>query len=211
VQIGDGRRIGRADTRERILAAAASVAHDVGLGHLSLDAVAERAGVSKGGLLYHFPTKQALLVAVVENQIALTEQAIESASNRLGTSGAVQALAYAFREMVRHKPQPAAGVIAAMAANPALLEPVRAHNRRVVERLKISEDSESALIVFYAIEGMRALHLFQTDPLGPEERERVLEAITALVPAKAEETSVPAAARPDPTPEAAPTPRRVGK
>lgn len=187
MQAEDARRIGRTDTRERILAAVAAVAHEIGLAHLSLEAVAERAGVSKGGLLYHFPTKQALLLAVVENQIALTEKAIECASNRLGTSGAVHALVYAFREMVRCKPQPPAGVIAAMAENPTLLEPVRAHNRRIADRLKPSENPEAALIAFYAIEGMRALHLFQTDPLDAEERERVLEAIAHLIEASVKE------------------------
>ena len=34
---------------------------------LTLDAVAKRAGVSKGGLLHHFPSKHALLMAMVED------------------------------------------------------------------------------------------------------------------------------------------------
>ncbi|MFF4615626.1 TetR/AcrR family transcriptional regulator [Nonomuraea jabiensis] len=33
---------------------------------LTLEAVARRAGVSKGGLFYHFPTKQALVAAMVD-------------------------------------------------------------------------------------------------------------------------------------------------
>ncbi len=170
----------RTDTRERILAAAGAIAHDVGLAHLSLEAVAARAGVSKGGLLYHFPTKQALLVASIESQIALAEKAIEDAKRRSGATGAVGALVAAFREMARCEPQAAAGVIAAVAENPALLDPVRAHNRRIVEPLKTLKGRERALIAFYALEGMRALDVFQTDPLEPDERERVLKAITEL-------------------------------
>jgi AcrR family transcriptional regulator len=37
-----------------------------GLGSLTLDAVAAHAKVSKGGLLYHFPSKDALIVAMVQ-------------------------------------------------------------------------------------------------------------------------------------------------
>ena len=37
--------------------------------HLTLDAVAERAGVSKGGLLYHFPSKESLLQAMVDRNM----------------------------------------------------------------------------------------------------------------------------------------------
>lgn len=44
------------DTKQRILDAAAEIARELGPGHLSLEAVATRAGVSKGGLLYHFPS-----------------------------------------------------------------------------------------------------------------------------------------------------------
>ncbi|MCX5496899.1 helix-turn-helix domain containing protein, partial [Kaistia dalseonensis] len=53
-----------------MLEAAALVAQDIGPGHLSLEAVAERAGISKGGLLYHFPTKQALLSGLVEAHLS---------------------------------------------------------------------------------------------------------------------------------------------
>src|SRR5687768_15624169 len=47
--------------RERILEAAERVVGDVGAARMTLEGVAQAAGVSKGGLLYHFPTKEALL------------------------------------------------------------------------------------------------------------------------------------------------------
>jgi AcrR family transcriptional regulator len=55
-----------AGTRERILDAAYLVAERSGVAALTLDAVAAEAAVSKGGLLYHFPSKEALLSAMVE-------------------------------------------------------------------------------------------------------------------------------------------------
>ena len=62
-------RKSRSDARERILDAALAVADRVGAAHLTLDAVATEAGVSKGGLLYHFASKDLLLKGVVEHHM----------------------------------------------------------------------------------------------------------------------------------------------
>ncbi len=56
----------RGDTRQRLLDAAAAVVRRDGAQALTLDAVAAEAGVSKGGLLYHFKSKRELLDAMLE-------------------------------------------------------------------------------------------------------------------------------------------------
>lgn len=50
--------------RHQLLDVAARLCVEHGLHALTLDAVAKDAGVSKGGLLHHFPSKQALLTAL---------------------------------------------------------------------------------------------------------------------------------------------------
>lgn len=50
--------------RSQLICVAARLSVEKGLHALTLDAVAREAGVSKGGLLHHFPTKQALLEAL---------------------------------------------------------------------------------------------------------------------------------------------------
>jgi AcrR family transcriptional regulator len=57
----------RAGARERILDAGHAIAGESGVAAVTLDAVAEKAGVSKGGLLYHFPSKEALVSGMVED------------------------------------------------------------------------------------------------------------------------------------------------
>ncbi|MEO2167455.1 MAG: TetR/AcrR family transcriptional regulator, partial [bacterium] len=49
------------DTRAKILDAAEDLILEAGATGLILDEVARRAGVSKGGLLYHFPSKADLV------------------------------------------------------------------------------------------------------------------------------------------------------
>ncbi len=75
--------VGRPSSRDKIVAAAVDLAKEVGPGHVSLDAVAHRAGVSKGGLLYNFPSKTKLLEAIVayhldKFEIALLEKTEKS-------------------------------------------------------------------------------------------------------------------------------------
>ncbi len=62
------------DKIERILAAASKILADGGyMTRFSLSAVAAEAGVSKGGLLHHFPSKEALLRGLSENLIDFFE------------------------------------------------------------------------------------------------------------------------------------------
>ena len=56
----------RDGTRRRLVEAALLVAERNGLDKLTLDAVAAEAGISKGGLLYHFSSRQGLVVAMLE-------------------------------------------------------------------------------------------------------------------------------------------------
>lgn len=57
--------------REDILAAAVAVYGEAGYHGSSLREIAKRAGISHAGLLYHFPTKEALLAAVLERRDAV--------------------------------------------------------------------------------------------------------------------------------------------
>jgi AcrR family transcriptional regulator len=60
------------DTRDRILDALEEMLLDQGVTKVTLESVAARADVSKGGLLYHFKTKDAMIAAMVRR---LGEQA----------------------------------------------------------------------------------------------------------------------------------------
>ena len=56
---------GRPDARTRVLDAAEAIIRARGVPALTLDGAAREAGVSKGGLLHHFASKEALLVALM--------------------------------------------------------------------------------------------------------------------------------------------------
>jgi len=58
-------------TRERLLEAATKIMMTRGAMQLTLDLVAEEAGVSKGGLLHHFPTKDKLIIGLLQHAFAI--------------------------------------------------------------------------------------------------------------------------------------------
>lgn len=85
----------RSDTRDRLLDAFEQVLIAHGSRAATLDAVAATAGVSKGGLLYHFPNKAALEAGQSERLAALGDADI--AAMRSAPEGATE---YYLRESI---------------------------------------------------------------------------------------------------------------
>jgi AcrR family transcriptional regulator len=90
-------------TRERLLAAAATVVRRAGPRALTLDAVAHEAGVSKGGLLYHFPSKRALVRGLVADWMDRFEAEVDAAAEPEGTGGWTRAYVHG-SDMTRMAP-----------------------------------------------------------------------------------------------------------
>jgi AcrR family transcriptional regulator len=95
----------RERTRRAVLQATEQLLHERGTG-FSLADVATRAEVSKGGLLHHFPTREALIIAVVEVGLARFREEVmrhvDLAENRAGKvlRGYVRALCGSSEEAV---------------------------------------------------------------------------------------------------------------
>jgi AcrR family transcriptional regulator len=68
--------------RDGMLNAAEEVVLRDGIGRLTLDAVAKEADLSKGGLMHHFPTKDALIDAMVRRKVDAWRTEYEAAIAR---------------------------------------------------------------------------------------------------------------------------------
>lgn len=174
----------RPPAQERILAAATEIAKELGTAHLSLEAVAARAGVSKGGLLYHFSSKAKLLEAIVEDHVAALDETITKAANADAGNENAYARAYvdAFRVECSSNEPPPSGLLAAIAENPEFLDPVRRFQSEVVQRFRSEcADPLPAIVAFLAIEGIRALELFDSNMLSGEEQDRIARYLKSLL------------------------------
>ncbi|MFA5537673.1 MAG: TetR/AcrR family transcriptional regulator [Gemmobacter sp.] len=172
----------RPTSRDRILRAATEIAREQGAGHISLDAVAARAGLSKGGLLYNFPTKAALMEALVEVFVTEAAESLERIEG--GYRDEPNRLALAFLDAFRKncRPRTGSGVLAAIAEDPGFVDPARRFQRALVARLKAeSADPDLALTAFLCIEGLRGMELLDMDSLGAEDTARVLDRLAALL------------------------------
>ncbi|WP_020672155.1 TetR/AcrR family transcriptional regulator [Amycolatopsis nigrescens] len=69
----------RPSSKTAILDAALRLAERKGITSLTLDAAAQEAGLSKGGLIYHFATKEQLMLAVVEHITRSWDEAMRRA------------------------------------------------------------------------------------------------------------------------------------
>ncbi|HEV7306847.1 TetR/AcrR family transcriptional regulator [Ensifer sp.] len=65
--------------RQQLLEVAARLSHEQGVAGITLDAVSQAAGVSKGGLLHHFPNKLALLDGLFDDLVTRFDREIEAA------------------------------------------------------------------------------------------------------------------------------------
>ncbi|MTD17397.1 TetR family transcriptional regulator [Nakamurella sp. YIM 132087] len=74
------------DTRERILRALRHLLATGGTDAVTLEAVAAQAGVSKGGLLYHFPSKAALYAGLLDAVRDSVRREMAEATERSGAA-----------------------------------------------------------------------------------------------------------------------------
>jgi AcrR family transcriptional regulator len=175
---------GRKSSRERILDAAAELVSKIGSGRLTLDAVAEGAGLSKGGLLYNFPTKDALLQAMVQrlvDEVAAEREALRARAEP-GRNLEARLCAAALLKLRQGRAKEVAnGLLAASAENPRLLDPVREVIKATLENLKAtSDDLDAALLGWLAIEGLNSLEMHDLSPFSEEEHEKVVQAVNRL-------------------------------
>lgn len=159
-------------------AALAIIARD-GPGRLTLDAIARESGISKGGVMHQFRTKEAVLKALLERQVEHFE---EYGRRYLAESGATQPepqlatqIATA-REAITQPHSVAFAVLAAVAERPGLLAGTRRIDGGNAEKIKAeAADPDLALLRWAAARGLALTALFGMCPLSKQERERLFE------------------------------------
>lgn len=173
---------GRPSSREAMLDAAQAVVLEQGAARLTLDAVAQRAGASKGGVLYNFPSKEALLRALIERVVAHNAQAHRRAIETLPDTPTRALRAYVMNSVRAPDAddQVSGALLAALAADPALLAPVRAYFSARFAEIGRKLPLEHAATVFLATEGLWLLELVGIAPFAPAQRARIVRRLLRL-------------------------------
>ena len=172
-----------ASSREIILDAAEAVVIENGAGHMTLDAVAAKAGVSKGGLLYHFPTKEALLRAMLERLRNQLDEAWKKKSKGLeeGPGREIKAFILSSAERDPKKDQIGSALLAAVAHDPKLLHSGRDDfRRRLGEVMQSGLNFKRAAVIYFAVHGLVLSELLSLSTLSNKERHELIEELLRL-------------------------------
>jgi len=173
----------RASSKEIMLDAAEAIVLENGARHMTLDAVAAKAGVSKGGLLYHFPTKEALLKAMLERLRRQLDEAWKKKAKELKEGPRREIKAFILSSSYRdpRKDQIGSALLAAVAHDPKLLQSARDDFRkRVADFMRSDLDFKRAAVIFFAVQGLVFSELLALSPLNNKERNEFVEELLRL-------------------------------
>lgn len=163
-------------TREKILDAAMAVVREQGVAKLTLDEAAKVAGVSKGGVLYHFKTKDDLIRGMVERLIGQCDN-LHQAYYEQEAPGpyrwARTVVRTAFDPNGPASDRVGGALLAAITINPDLVAPLQAKYEEWIARINSdSPDPRLAALVCMAMDGHyfeRMMGLELCDAQGTED------------------------------------------
>lgn len=166
-------------TRKAAIQAALAIIARDGPGRLTLDAIARESGISKGGLLHQFRSKEAVLRALLEHEIEHFEDFSRAYLARHGGTRPQPQLAAEIatnREAVAKSQPISSAILAAVAEDPGLLARTRELAAKRLEAIKAeAEDPDLAVLRWMAARGMTTTAVLGMCPLSGEERERLFD------------------------------------
>jgi len=170
----------------RVLDAARRIVETRGAGHLTFELLAAESGVTRGGITYHFPTKEDLLKALIEADMAHWDQMTDALSSeaQVACPKAARMLGLirfslageddAYKRFV-------SGMLSAAMVDPGLLDPVRQHVTREFAEWQWDDTDLERYLLLLAADGLFWQGLFAINPLPPEVRPRLEALIEAKV------------------------------
>jgi AcrR family transcriptional regulator len=169
---------------DRLLNAAEQVVARNGVRNLTLEAVAHEAGVSKGGLLYHFPSKSALITAIVARLASRcdSEQARAMAVDPETAGAFTRAYLAARSKPPEPQEEPVhTAILAAAGTDSQYLEPFRSRFAEWQARLESDGiDPVTASVVRLAIDGLCLCRLLGVPVPEGEARRKVMEKLFSM-------------------------------
>ena len=123
--------------RDRILDAAERVILESRGRNFTLDAVAERAGISKGGLVYSFATKDGLVRAALEREVTRFQEAVRKRLGERPVGPFEMVLAHIEEALDEDNAatRKAAFLVTALVHAPDMMEPARRYYRTLLDPL----------------------------------------------------------------------------
>ncbi len=169
-------------TRQQIFEACSRILRDEGLTNLTLEAVADEAGISKGGLLYHFPNKKTLIDALFEYYNDIFETRLKELAEVEGDDAGAWLRAYAKASIEQIADPDNASLYAGLFAAEErydsahqLMRQKYVNWQQQVENCGL--DPVLATLVRLTVDGLWFAEMHRYAPPDVESRERIIELI----------------------------------
>jgi AcrR family transcriptional regulator len=168
--------------REKILAAARRIVEREGAGALTFDELVRESGITRGGITYHFPTKEDLLRGLLEadflkwdaSEAALTPTDCDPETARLlGFIRTLTAQDESHRRFL-------CGMLSAATLDPSLMDPCRQELRERLGRKQWTDLDLRLHLIHLAAEGLMWQELFQMYSMPAHARARLVHLMEEL-------------------------------
>jgi AcrR family transcriptional regulator len=169
--------------KDDILDAAERVVMRAGAAGLSIDAVAQEAGVSKSTVVYDHKSKSALLEALIDRHTtAELERVRQSVSEHQNTAHAelFGRIAVAARVIDDRERAVALAISAAMSSEEKVQEHMRGWTETDLKAMAQGEKPRAALMAYLALTGFYCTDLFGFHHWNETERSELLEGIRSI-------------------------------
>lgn len=159
--------------KEKILCEANKVIAKKGLNCFTLEEVAKEAGISKGGLLYHFPSKDKLIQGLIEYYM-------EQFDRKIDRTRWLPSLIEQYFNCESNDTTCVRGLLAAVAMNQELLKPIRDNHIEMMDKINELKDPAMAMIICLACYGMAFSNLFGINVFSKEDMQRIHDRLMDL-------------------------------
>jgi AcrR family transcriptional regulator len=172
--------------RQSVLDAAERVVGQVGAAHLTLEAVAVEAGISKASVIYDYKTKHALIKAVIERSVARHTARLRAFAEEQGPVAdrlmRGRLAAVAARSISDTERTVALNLVAALACDGDLRALIEAgYREQMAEITGNSAQPRQAMLAFLALEGLSLMERFGLFSWPQSERDQLLSDIGGLL------------------------------
>jgi AcrR family transcriptional regulator len=166
-------------SRKKAIAAALAILTREGVGGLTFDSLSRESGISKGGLLHQFRTKQGVLEALLEHQrnefraIGAEYRQTEGRDKAEPTLASQIAI---YRQALSQPHSVARAMLAVMVESPGMLEASRDQDGEVAKAIeKEAADHDLSLLRYFAASGMAFNLLIGLTELDEATRNRLFD------------------------------------
>lgn len=160
--------------------ATSDVAQEVGSSRLTIDAVVRRSGISKGGILYHYPTKRALIAGLLEYSIEQLDARVNRWSKDTGgRSPKVRALIKASAATPIEETTLPLSVLVAAAEDHTILAPMKQYSGDWLSEAE--SEGDLSVILMLAVEGLQFLEMLNLVNLSVKKRKAILKTMLTML------------------------------